>query len=73
VYSQEIKTNQKKLKAGSHFIERDYSKRAGGGIPAKLGEEIAFFNLGSTVVLLFESPEFLFLIKRGQRVRISVV
>jgi len=67
-FDPEIKTNQRKLKAGSHFIERSYTSREQGGVLSKLGEEIAFFNLGSSVVLLFESPEFLFVVNKGQKV-----
>lgn len=35
------------------------------------GEEVAFFNLGSTVVLVFESPTFAFSVKNGDKVQLG--
>jgi phosphatidylserine decarboxylase len=61
-----MKTNLPKQKPETHFIEKKYP----GGVPSKVGEEIAFFHLGSSIVLVFESPEFLFTVKPGQKVRV---
>jgi phosphatidylserine decarboxylase len=35
------------------------------------GEEVAFFNLGSTVVLAFEAPELEFDVVAGQKVQMG--
>ena len=37
----------------------------------KRGEEIGFFRLGSTVVLIFESPEFIFTVKPNQKIKLG--
>lgn len=40
-------------------------------VASKRGEEIAFFNLGSTVVLAFEAPSLEFAVIPGQKVRMG--
>lgn len=63
-----MKTNLPGQKAEGPFIEKKYAS----GVPSKVGEEIAFFHLGSSIVLVFESPEFLFTVKPGQKVKVSI-
>jgi phosphatidylserine decarboxylase len=50
-----------------NFYERIYAQ------PIKLarGDEVAFFKLGSTVVLIFESPEFEWTIQPGQKIKLN--
>jgi phosphatidylserine decarboxylase len=40
-------------------------------IAMKKGEEIGKFNLGSTVVLIFESQEFEFCVKAGEHIKMG--
>lgn len=77
----ELQTNRprKKILQSEPPEERVY-EREGGGIMVKKGEEIAAFNMGSTVVLVFQAPvaksskedtspkDFRFSIKRGDRI-----
>ncbi|KAJ6327297.1 hypothetical protein OIU78_014219 [Salix suchowensis] len=81
----ELQTNQpreKKILNSEPPDERVY-EREGAGKILKKGAEVAAFNLGSTVVLVFQAPalkmlqnrdsssEFRFSIKRGDRVRVG--
>jgi hypothetical protein len=40
-------------------------------VDAKRGERLAFFNLGSTVVLIWDSPEVIFRVDRMQKVKLG--
>ncbi|KAE8647900.1 hypothetical protein Csa_000376 [Cucumis sativus] len=76
----ELRTNKPKRRKSLHSDppeERVYEPE-GVGIMLKKGDEMAAFNMGSTVVLIFQAPvsnlhdsrsEFKFSIKRGDRVR----
>ncbi|CAI9771565.1 unnamed protein product [Fraxinus pennsylvanica] len=79
-----LRTNQpqKKLLHPLPPEERVYEPE-GTGIMLKKGDEIAGFNMGSTVVLVFQAPisqastgkgnssEFKFCVKRGERIRMG--
>ncbi|KAK4389508.1 Phosphatidylserine decarboxylase proenzyme 1, mitochondrial [Sesamum angolense] len=79
-----LRTNnpQKKLLQSEPPEERVYEPE-GTGVLLKKGDEIAAFNMGSTVVLVFQAPisessahqgrssEFRFCIKRGDRIRMG--
>jgi phosphatidylserine decarboxylase len=41
------------------------------GVDVEKGEELGVFRLGSTIVLLFESPEFRFSCEVGKKVRVG--
>ncbi|KAI4327141.1 hypothetical protein L6164_019638 [Bauhinia variegata] len=80
----ELKTNKprKKLLHSEPPEERVYEPK-GVGRALKKGDELAAFNMGSTVVLVFQapipklheegnsSPEFNFCVKRGDRIRVG--
>ncbi|WCJ25877.1 Phosphatidylserine decarboxylase proenzyme 1 mitochondrial [Euphorbia peplus] len=80
----ELKTNlpRRKLLSSDRPDERVYTPEGVGKI-LKKGDEVAAFNMGSTVVLVFQAPtlkplktsdsssEFRFNIKRGDRVRVG--
>ena len=43
-----------------------------GGVALQKGEAVGEFNLGSTIVLLFEAPkDFIFNLQPGQRIRVG--
>ena len=82
----ELKTNLPLLGQHAPSIVTTQKYGIGGeGIGVKAGDEVAVFNLGSTVVLVFEAPaaddnfinsslqeeQFRFLLKRGQRVKMG--
>jgi len=52
---------------GSQAYEREYEE----GVEMGRGEEVGSFNLGSTVVLVFESEGFTFSVKSGERIRMG--
>lgn len=64
-FDQDLKTNGWFRR--KDFYERSYPET----ISLKKGEEIGFFHLGSTVVLIFESPEFVFTVQPNQRIKLG--
>eukprot|EP01117_Protostelium_nocturnum_P003567 TRINITY_DN1471_c0_g1_i1.p1 TRINITY_DN1471_c0_g1~~TRINITY_DN1471_c0_g1_i1.p1 ORF type:complete len:382 (+),score=140.55 TRINITY_DN1471_c0_g1_i1:92-1237(+) len=52
---------------GSYAYRMEYPNE----IPVKKGEEIGLFNLGSTVVLIFESENFEFTVQSGDKVKLG--
>ncbi|XP_061590579.1 phosphatidylserine decarboxylase proenzyme, mitochondrial isoform X3 [Cololabis saira] len=78
-FDQELHTNTPRYSKGS-FHDRSYIsvgdqalKVAGdGGVALQKGEAVGEFNLGSTIVLLFEAPrDFTFNLQPGQRIRVG--
>lgn len=82
----ELKTNLPLLGQKAPFIVTTQKYGIGGeGVGVKAGDEVAVFNLGSTVVLVFEAPvadldsansslqneQFRFLLRKGQRVKMG--
>jgi len=53
------------------FYDRVYDDAALPARHVRAGDELAFFQLGSTVVLIFEAPPFQFTVERGQKVRLG--
>ncbi|KAL8162610.1 hypothetical protein V2J09_014099 [Rumex salicifolius] len=79
----ELMTNQprKKLLQSERPRKREYEPK-GVGVTHRKGDELAAFNMGSTVVLIFQAPvskspsqeegsEFRFKIKRGDRIKMG--
>ncbi|WOG86289.1 hypothetical protein DCAR_0205490 [Daucus carota subsp. sativus] len=79
----ELRTNQpkKKLLHPERPEERIY-EADGVGVTLKKGDEVAAFNMGSTVVLVFQAPissqknralssEFRFCVRRGEKIRVG--
>jgi len=56
---------------GSHAYERNYREESGGDIVAEQGDECGQFHFGSTVVLIFEAPDFHFDIQPGDYVQMG--
>ncbi|XP_077353559.1 phosphatidylserine decarboxylase proenzyme, mitochondrial isoform X2 [Festucalex cinctus] len=74
-FDQELQTNAPGDKKG-RFRDLRYAEgaepTAKGGVPLQRGEAVGEFNLGSTVVVLFEAPKnFAFSVKPGQTVRVG--
>jgi phosphatidylserine decarboxylase len=65
-FDKELITNQRQQPT-EKCIEKAFSPK----VYAKKGDEIAFFHMGSTVVLIFQCPEFKFQITNGQKVKLG--
>lgn len=85
--SQELQTNAPRYRKGS-FYDRSYVVNGDqvltgtgegglvsidrGGVALQKGAALGEFNLGSTIVLLFEAPkDFSFNLQPGQRIRVG--
>ncbi len=70
--AQGFRTNLAKHKVGKGDGNQTYFEKAyNSSLPVRKGDEVAFFKLGSTVVLIFESPELAWRITAGQKVRMG--
>jgi phosphatidylserine decarboxylase len=73
-FDADLRTNVREQRplAGT-FSEASYGKasRLLGGQPLSKGEEMGGFLLGSTIVLVWESPDFAFEIEPGQKVKVG--
>jgi len=66
-FDPELITNQPSQNVDSPFEIKNYVNP----IKSDCGENIGFFNLGSTVVLIFEAPKLLFMRYRGEQVQLG--
>jgi phosphatidylserine decarboxylase len=65
-----LSTNQRP-KLRQPFYDRVYSDEQHDGRHVQAGDELAFFRLGSTVVMIFEAPPFRFIVEQGQKVKLG--
>jgi len=61
----DVKTNVRPKLKDKHY-DRHYEN-----VNPDKGDCLGFFHMGSTVVLIFESPDFQFLVSPGQKVRVG--
>lgn len=65
---QDLKTNRAESYTPGSFDELDYVHDKGDKVSLTRGERMGAFNLGSTIVLIFEAPkDFEFHIQPGQK------
>ncbi|ELT94293.1 hypothetical protein CAPTEDRAFT_160543 [Capitella teleta] len=72
-FDEDLTTNKESHEAGTYFDESFFSKNtASPGLKIHKGQAVGDFNLGSTIVLMFEAPaNFRFQQKIGQKVKVG--
>ncbi|XP_061119279.1 phosphatidylserine decarboxylase proenzyme, mitochondrial isoform X2 [Conger conger] len=69
-FDKELRTNAPRYSKGSYNDFSYVSNNNREGVSMRKGEHLGEFNLGSTIVLLFEAPhDFTFNLKPGQKIR----
>lgn len=69
-FDENLKTNKPERYTPGFYDERGYVDDNTKGVSLRRGERMGAFNLGSTIVLIFEAPkDFEFLVHRGQKLQ----
>ena len=66
----DLKTNERGQRR-QPFYDRQYNDQQQPKRHVEAGDELAFFRVGSTVVLIFEAPPFRFAVEPGQKVKLG--
>ena len=67
---QDLETNSRKIAKGTSYFDKNFVDGDKGSILVSKGEMFGEFNLGSTIVVMFEAPkDFRFNVEPGQVVK----